>query len=295
MTEERARQVANVVMAAAALGAAVLVLKSPRLRRLAWQLARHYASRAARRLDGDDRSRRLGRLRSRAERRATASRTSQPSRQRRKFAGYNDAVIARRAVLRLYAEIRLTLLAIWRGVVGFYNSDDLTFASSIAYYTLLSLFPFFLLAFSILGSVSSDPADRAVDPRIRAAVFSAPVRVRHHPARCDAAEHGAAGRRRHAVDDLGRDGGVRRDYLRGQSRLGRREAADLPQAQADFVRDAGGGQPAAARRPAPHQRHQRRRGALVRGGGGARARSSRSCTTSRSAGRAPRCSSPWSD
>jgi len=70
-------------------------------------------------------------------------------------------VIARRAVLRLYAETRLTLLAIWRGVVGVYNSEDLTFASSIAYYTLLSLFPFFLLAFSILGSVSSDPADRA--------------------------------------------------------------------------------------------------------------------------------------
>ena len=67
----------------------------------------------------------------------------------------------RRAVLRLYAETRLTLLAIWRGVVGVYNSEDLTFASSIAYYTLLSLFPFFLLAFSILGSVTSDPADRA--------------------------------------------------------------------------------------------------------------------------------------
>ena len=69
-------------------------------------------------------------------------------------------MIARRAALRLYAEIRLTLLAIWRGVVGVYNSDDLTFAASIAYYTLLSLFPFFLLAFSILGNVSSDPADR---------------------------------------------------------------------------------------------------------------------------------------
>jgi membrane protein len=69
-------------------------------------------------------------------------------------------VIVRRAALRLYAEIRLTLLAIWRGVVGVYNSDDLTFAASIAYYTLLSLFPFFLLAFSILGNVSSDPADR---------------------------------------------------------------------------------------------------------------------------------------
>jgi len=70
-------------------------------------------------------------------------------------------VIARRAALRLYAEARLTLLAIWRGFVGVYNSEDLTFASSIAYYTLLSVFPFFLLAFSILGSVTSNPADRA--------------------------------------------------------------------------------------------------------------------------------------
>ena len=66
----------------------------------------------------------------------------------------------RRAVLRVRAEIRLTFLAIWRGVVGVYRSEDLTFASSIAYYALLSLFPFFLLALSILGSVTSDPADR---------------------------------------------------------------------------------------------------------------------------------------
>jgi hypothetical protein len=43
MTDERARTVANVVMAAAALGAAVIVLRSPRLRRTAWQMARHYA------------------------------------------------------------------------------------------------------------------------------------------------------------------------------------------------------------------------------------------------------------
>ena len=35
----------------------------------------------------------------------------------------------------------------WRGVTGIYHSNDLTFASSIAYYSLLSLFPFFLLAF----------------------------------------------------------------------------------------------------------------------------------------------------
>jgi membrane protein len=70
-------------------------------------------------------------------------------------------VLARRVALRVYAEIRLTLLAIWRGVVGVYRSDDLTFASSIAYYALLSLFPFFLLMLSILGSVTSDPNDRA--------------------------------------------------------------------------------------------------------------------------------------
>ena len=67
----------------------------------------------------------------------------------------------RRAVPRVAAEIRLTLLAIWRGVVGVAHSDDLTFASSIAYYTLLSLFPFFLLVLSILGSVTANPTDRA--------------------------------------------------------------------------------------------------------------------------------------
>jgi membrane protein len=46
-------------------------------------------------------------------------------------------------------------------VVGIYHSNDLTFASSIAYYALLSLFPFFLLAFSILGSVTVNVSDRA--------------------------------------------------------------------------------------------------------------------------------------
>ncbi len=62
--------------------------------------------------------------------------------------------------MRAWAEIRLTALAVWRGFVGFYNSNDLTFASSIAYYALLSLFPFFLLAFAILGSVTANEADR---------------------------------------------------------------------------------------------------------------------------------------
>ena len=66
----------------------------------------------------------------------------------------------RRVLARARAEVRVTALAIGRGLHGFYNSDDLTFASSIAYYSLLSLFPFFLLAFSIIASVTSTDADR---------------------------------------------------------------------------------------------------------------------------------------
>ena len=49
----------------------------------------------------------------------------------------------------------------WRGVIGVYQGNDLTFASSIAYYSLLSLFPFFLLVFSIIASVTSSESDRA--------------------------------------------------------------------------------------------------------------------------------------
>lgn len=66
----------------------------------------------------------------------------------------------RRAWKRVIAEIRLTALAFGRGANGFYNGDDLTFAASIAYYALLSLFPFLLLAFAILASATSNDADR---------------------------------------------------------------------------------------------------------------------------------------
>jgi membrane protein len=69
--------------------------------------------------------------------------------------------ILRRIATRALAEIRLTALAVGRGAMGVYNGEDLTFASSIAYYALLSLFPFFLLAFSILASVAGTEADRA--------------------------------------------------------------------------------------------------------------------------------------
>jgi membrane protein len=56
---------------------------------------------------------------------------------------------------------RLTGLAAWQGFVGFYRSDNLTYAASIAYYALLSLFPFSMLGLATLGVATSDEASRA--------------------------------------------------------------------------------------------------------------------------------------
>ena len=52
---------------------------------------------------------------------------------------------------RLGELARLTGLSAWKALVSFYSSDNLTYAASIAYYALLSHFPFFLLAFVMLG------------------------------------------------------------------------------------------------------------------------------------------------
>lgn len=56
--------------------------------------------------------------------------------------------------------IRLIGVAAWRGVGGLYDSEALTHAASIAYYALLSLFPFSLLALAILGEVTANPVER---------------------------------------------------------------------------------------------------------------------------------------
>ena len=50
--------------------------------------------------------------------------------------------------------------SLWLAVLGFYRSDNLTYAASIAYYALLSMFPFAMLAFAILGSVTADERNR---------------------------------------------------------------------------------------------------------------------------------------
>jgi membrane protein len=54
----------------------------------------------------------------------------------------------------------LTAQSFWRGFESFYNSDNLTYAASIAYYSLLSLFPFFMLALTILGRMANNDHDR---------------------------------------------------------------------------------------------------------------------------------------
>jgi membrane protein len=64
------------------------------------------------------------------------------------------------AARRAWRSLRLMALAAWRGVGGLYNSDGLTHAAAIAYYALLSLFPFLLLVLSVLGSVTADAQDR---------------------------------------------------------------------------------------------------------------------------------------
>jgi membrane protein len=58
-------------------------------------------------------------------------------------------------------ELRLWGQAAWRALLGLVSRNDLTHAASIAYYSLLSLFPFLLLVISILGAVTADENDRA--------------------------------------------------------------------------------------------------------------------------------------
>jgi membrane protein len=70
-------------------------------------------------------------------------------------------VNAIRAIGRRAGDIaRLTAVSFWKGFQGFYDSDDLTYAASIAYYALLSLFPFFLLALTLLGRSTADVNNR---------------------------------------------------------------------------------------------------------------------------------------
>ena len=54
----------------------------------------------------------------------------------------------------------LTGQAAWRAFVSFFQTDKLTYASSIAYYALLSLFPFSMLALAVLGTATANEEGR---------------------------------------------------------------------------------------------------------------------------------------
>ncbi len=63
-------------------------------------------------------------------------------------------------VRRLRVEARLSGAAARRAAVEIYAGHDFTHAAAIAYYALLSLFPFLLLVIAALGAVTADEADR---------------------------------------------------------------------------------------------------------------------------------------
>ncbi len=139
--------------------------------------------------------------------------------------------------------IRLIGLAAWRGVGELYNSDGLTHAASIAYYTLLSFFPMMLLALSILGEMTSDPADR--DAVVRFVFRYFPRQFGFISGQLDAFQTHAGhvwllGDRRAGVGVARR---LQRDHVGGQSRLGGGEAAQLPEAPAGRLPDDGVGRP----------------------------------------------------
>lgn len=66
--------------------------------------------------------------------------------------------LVERGAARLRRVLRLGGQSMVRGVVEFYHSQNLTYASSIAYYSLLSFFPFALLIFTVLGRIASGHA-----------------------------------------------------------------------------------------------------------------------------------------
>lgn len=69
-----------------------------------------------------------------------------------------------RGALRIDRSLRLGVRAAGHGVVEFYRSANLTYSASIAYYSLLSLFPFLLFVLTILRTLALGPAGEALAP-----------------------------------------------------------------------------------------------------------------------------------
>jgi membrane protein len=76
-------------------------------------------------------------------------------------------------VAQLGTTARIAVRSAWLGLQEFYHSDNLMYAASIAYYSLLSLFPFFMIALSVIGAVTADPQARGAALRFVEAYFPA--------------------------------------------------------------------------------------------------------------------------
>src|SRR5689334_14775475 len=53
-----------------------------------------------------------------------------------------------------------TGVSAWQAFLNFYRSDNLTYAASMAYYALLSLFPLLMLTLAVLGWATGDIESR---------------------------------------------------------------------------------------------------------------------------------------
>ncbi len=62
-----------------------------------------------------------------------------------------------RVAAAIWRELKIIGIAAWRAFLELMNSSVLTHAASIAYFSLLSLFPFLLLLFSALGAFTANP------------------------------------------------------------------------------------------------------------------------------------------
>jgi len=78
-----------------------------------------------------------------------------------RFGARRRALKRRRVLLKALREVRLSAVAAGSALRELLFSNDLTHAAAIAYYAMLSLFPFLLLVVSLFGSLAADDADRA--------------------------------------------------------------------------------------------------------------------------------------
>lgn len=78
-----------------------------------------------------------------------------------RFRAQRRALKRYRFALRALRELRISAVAAGSALRELLFSNDLTHAAAIAYYALLSLFPFLLLVVSLFGTLAADDADRA--------------------------------------------------------------------------------------------------------------------------------------